>query len=495
MALDDPFAFAGSELVIGLVAPVGSNLGEVLRWLVDRLELFKYEIHEIRLSEFADKLEPRESYANEYERIDKLMTKGDDMRRAVKRADVLALHAANAIQQERTLAQPQPRRAYILRSLKHPAEVTTLRRIYGSGFFLMGVARSEAQRRGYLENDKGVKPEQVTSLFERDEAEDDDLGQQTRDTYHLADAFVATKEHVQRFLDLVFGEPHQTPTPDEDAMFLAFSAALRSADLSRQVGAVIVSTHGEIVATGANDVPAPGGGQYHPGRSDWRDRALGGDPNQQRRDAIIVDVTRRLVPSLKDRSNEEVLKVARETLEGSPIMDITEFHRAVHAEMHALLACARGGISVKDATLYSTTFPCHNCAKHIVAAGIKKVVYVEPYAKSQAESLHGDAIVRSERSEAPAIDKGSAGEHWRVEFVPFVGIGPRRYFDLFSMSLAAGATKRERKLAGKTKNFDRESANPRIAMLPNSYITREQLAAALLVQLTEVQGEEARSES
>ncbi|MDN3612645.1 hypothetical protein QWZ16_23945 [Vibrio ostreicida] len=26
-------------------------------------------------------------------------------------------------------------------------------------------------------------------------------------------------------------------------------------------------------------------------------------------------------------------------------------------------------------------FPCHNCAKHIVASGIKRVVYVEPYPK------------------------------------------------------------------------------------------------------------------
>ena len=271
-----------------------------------------------------------------------------------------------------------------------------------------------------------MKPEQVTSLFKRDEAEDDELGQQTRDTYHLADAFVATKEDVQRFLDLVFGEPHKTPTDDEDAMFLAFSAALRSADLSRQVGAVIVSAHGEIVGTGANDVPAPGGGPYRPGRSHKRDHALGGDPNQQRRDAIIVDVTRRLIESCKDSPDEDVLKIARTRLEGSPIMDITEFHRAVHAEMHAILACARGGISVKGVTLYSTTFPCHNCTKHIVAAGIEKVVYVEPYEKSQAESLHGDAIVRSDRSgEAFLATRGRGADHEAQRLIGDVATRPR----------------------------------------------------------------------
>jgi deoxycytidylate deaminase len=73
-------------------------------------------------------------------------------------------------------------------------------------------------------------------------------------------------------------------------------------------------------------------------------------------------------------------------------LDITEFGRPVHAEMEAILSCARIGISPKMGTLYCTTFPCHNCAKHIVAAGIKRVVYVEPYPKSKAEKLHSDSL-------------------------------------------------------------------------------------------------------
>ena len=62
----------------------------------------------------------------------------------------------------------------------------------------------------------------------------------------------------------------------------------------------------------------------------------------------------------------------------SRVMDLIEFGRILHAEMSALSDAARKGICVEGATLYCTTFPCHLCAKLIVAAGITKVVYLEP---------------------------------------------------------------------------------------------------------------------
>ena len=69
--------------------------------------------------------------------------------------------------------------------------------------------------------------------------------------------------------------------------------------------------------------------------------------------------------------------------------------------MEELLFCARNTVDTRRATLYTTTFPCHNCAKHIIAAGIARVVYVEPYPKSKAMEFHGDALVR-EKSPIPA---------------------------------------------------------------------------------------------
>ena len=52
---------------------------------------------------------------------------------------------------------------------------------------------------------------------------------------------------------------------------------------------------------------------------------------------------------------------------------------AVHAELNAILQCAKMGICCEDATLYVTTKPCASCMKAIIQSGIRKVVYIEDY--------------------------------------------------------------------------------------------------------------------
>src|ERR1019366_6349790 len=82
--------------------------------------------------------------------------------------------------------------------------------------------------------------------MERDQDEDAPYGQRSRKTFELADVFIQLKsdeykQQLERFLDLLFGHPYLTPEPDEHAMFLAYSAGLRSGQLARQVGAAIRS--------------------------------------------------------------------------------------------------------------------------------------------------------------------------------------------------------------------------------------------------------------
>jgi deoxycytidylate deaminase len=76
----------------------------------------------------------------------------------------------------------------------------------------------------------------------------------------------------------------------------------------------------------------------------------------------------------------------------SQMRNLLEFGRAVHPEMAALTDAARRGVSVAGCTMYVTTFPCHLCARHVVAAGIRKVIYIEPYAKSRTASLYPDSV-------------------------------------------------------------------------------------------------------
>jgi deoxycytidylate deaminase len=306
---------------------------------------------------------------------------------------------------------------------------------------------------------------EATALITRDRSEGDDLGQQLRDTFTLSDVFLQSGDEKQldRFLDMVFGYPFSTPTHDEHAMFLAYGPSMRSGQLARQVGAVIVSENGEVIGTGANDVPRFGGGLYWPGEGDRRDHVLGYDANDQEINEIIDDILAR-VSKAAPLVDEERLKAL---LAKSRVGDLTEFGRPVHAEMEAVLACARSGVSPKRGTLYSTTFPCHNCAKHIVAAGIERVVYVEPYPKSQALALHPDSI---------ALDDPEAGD--RVKFVPFEGVGARRYIDLFSMRLSAGIQVKRKQVDGTIMPWKRAGAKPRVRMAPYSYLEREWIATS-----------------
>ncbi|WP_129704839.1 ComE operon protein 2 [Priestia megaterium] len=53
--------------------------------------------------------------------------------------------------------------------------------------------------------------------------------------------------------------------------------------------------------------------------------------------------------------------------------------RTVHAEVNALLQCAKFGVKTEDAEVYVTHFPCLNCCKALIQAGIKTVYYANDY--------------------------------------------------------------------------------------------------------------------
>ena len=51
----------------------------------------------------------------------------------------------------------------------------------------------------------------------------------------------------------------------------------------------------------------------------------------------------------------------------------------IHAEQNALMFCAKNGIPTDGTTMYITLSPCATCAKLLVQAGIKRVVFLEYY--------------------------------------------------------------------------------------------------------------------
>ena len=254
------------------------------------------------------------------------------------------------------------------------------------------------------------------------------FGQRLRDTFPRADVFIAVHRpddattQVRRFVDLLFAHPFHTPTQDEVAMFQARAAALRSADLSRQVGAVIATASGEVISVGTNEVPTGAGGQYWPdSKPDGRDFQRGDNESFRIRRSMLAELLQRmgeagwLADKIAEATRHNVDAVVEDLLprvRDSVMMSVGEFGRTVHAEMAALMDAARRGVAVRGTTLFSTTFPCHNCTKHIAAAGISRVVYIEPFPKSRAGELHDDAI---------EVD-GTGRVEGKVNFGPFVGV-------------------------------------------------------------------------
>ena len=74
--------------------------------------------------------------------------------------------------------------------------------------------------------------------------------------------------------------------------------------------------------------------------------------------------------------------------------------RTIHAEMNAILQCAKFGVPTAEADIYVTHFPCLQCCKAIIQAGIKSVYYAEDYKNHPyAVELFQQANVRTEKVE------------------------------------------------------------------------------------------------
>ncbi len=492
------------EIFIGLVGPLGVDLKLVGDELSDALIEVGYKPEIIKLSSILN--EPTVSKihkvklkeAPEDERIRLYMDAGNNLRKKLKANDALALFSVNQIRKIRKSANGDadifiPKKAYILHSFKNKDEIETLRNIYGPSFFVVSVYSSREKRKNNLskriEKSKGKSKDHdcnaiAEKLIDADYNEEHDKhGQDVKSAFPLSDLFISVedtrpqlKASITRFVHALFGYPYHTPTKNEFGMFLAFSAALRSADLSRQVGSAVLNDDGDLLAIGCNEVPKFGGGQY------WeddegnkaRDFEVGYDSSAKMKKELLEETLRIMKTDGVIAKNRDVPTLTDELLSGSlkdaDISNLLEFGRMIHAEMAAISDAAKRGISLKGATLFCTTFPCHMCARHIISAGIKRVIYVEPYPKSKAQELHHDSIV---------VDSSDQIES-KVGFLPFVGIAPYRFHDFFRH----GKIKNKDGTRLKWRTNDDAESRPKIKVYNSmSYITHEKDVLKLISEI------------
>ncbi|MHB8394352.1 MAG: hypothetical protein ACYDC5_07600 [Candidatus Dormibacteria bacterium] len=312
-------------------------------------------------------------------------------------------------------------------------------------------------------------------MIATDEFEEDEFGQRVAETFPLADVFVDPSDDrkdaltVASFIELLFGSPYLSPGPEELAMFHAYVAAARSASMSRQVGAAIVSPSGDLIATGTNEVPKAFGGQYWQGDIDDHRDHVG---LEDRSDRMLLDNLAEVLQRLQSANwlaakwrklpSDDLASLAlmppshtgsAGPLRGAKLLNVIEYVRAVHAEMAAITNCALRGVSTDGATLATTTFPCHDCAKHIVAAGVRVVVFVDPYPKSLVQELYKDSIAVGD----------PAGGATKVHFRPFIGLAPALFWGLYRRDF-----KRKRE-DGKVLNWPGSHPIPRLPMAAHNF--------------------------
>lgn len=479
---DDPLTLLrpmpDPEIVFGLVGPVGVELGPVIDAIEQELN-GRYRTKTLKLSELVeDFFKVDYSQDAEHLRIRKLMLLGTYLRQMSGLGEAVGLLGVEEISRvrEEEMEGETSGNAFIIRSIKTPEEVQLFRNVYGKGFYLISIYSHRENRVSNLSNrladslhgDVKKCRARAERLVEIDELENRPFGQDVQDAFPLADLFVNSDDReglrlqVSRFIELIFGYRFSTPSMEEHGMQHARSAALRSSDMNRQVGAALSNSEGDLLALGCNDVPKAGGGFYWPNNSpDERDFRRGVDSMSEHRGQVIRELLARLDGAGLLKLENSIQNVAeslltgdlRRVLKGATATSILEFGRSVHAEMAAITTAARLGVKLEGATMYVTTFPCHICARHIVASGIRNVFYIEPYPKSRAKLLHGDAIL---------VDPITPSDKL-TNFQPFKGIAPSRYFELFD----AGDKRKDS--SGKVSPWKITNGSPRFQRFVATY--------------------------
>lgn len=471
------------ELIIGLVGPIGSGATKtalILEEILAKDYNYKVTFHKVRelIGACAQHVGMvyDESRLSGESRVDVLQKIGNELRKKFS-ADYLARKCIEQIALDRlrdgylkdgmgNLVPLPQRRVHLIDSLKHPAELELLRLVYGDIFWLVGVFAPEDIRKDRLLG-RGVDKRNLDALIMRDENEDLAYGQKVRETFYNADFFIRNdqvnevelRRVIVRYLDILLNVDVRTPNRHEAAMYSATSAAATSACLSRQVGAAIYSNEGELLGVGWNDVPRAGGGLYRDEneKGDHRCYRWGGKicHNDDRKERLFRKIYDALVA---DKLIDEAANFAdvKSSLYQCGIRELLEFSRSIHAEMEAILSVARaGGKGLVGGTLYTTTYPCHNCARHIVAAGIDKVYFIEPFPKSLAVALHSDSISASLSAEK------------KVVFLQYEGVAPKNIIRLFKVSS-------ERKRDGRLFVRQRTDAVPAFQPMLDGFATYEQ---------------------
>ncbi len=451
------------EVIIGLVNPIGcANKAVFLSSLKKEMKARGYEMIEINITkELFEKVGDDVPKSLDIFLKMELLSK---LRQLYGNAYMAAI-AIRKITKERE-SYINKKRVYVIDQLKHTDESKLLNAVYGENYIQISCFSNKENRnqvieklilrsgkcdcnemdceiKNYIKKLNAVKYCKLVSYIDSDELfkelksgyreiqrdcshqllkkdfielyrNDEENGQQVAKLFDKSHYYINLdilkpdiSKQVAKFAQHLFGEYEGYPSQDEFGMSIAYAASKRSNfPNARHIGACIISEYGEVIAAGSIRAP----------NSDSNTT----DDGMRSIEAGYCNFKSKIHDMREWLDNEESTK-AKEVSEF--LRDSLDFHPCTHAEIAAIMDAAKLGISVRNATLYSTTFPCHLCAKDIISAGIKKVVFIEPYPKSKNEELYSKLIVIDALGEVRGM----------IPFNTFFGVGPRRYNYVYSL--------------------------------------------------------------
>jgi deoxycytidylate deaminase/dephospho-CoA kinase len=291
----------------------------------------------------------------------------------------------------------------VIESIKNVGEITVLRRLFGYRLLLVAILSDidvRIQRLIPLYDELGLDPSHVKDDDLRDRNEEVPYGQEVELCIDLADIILLNNDSMQDFLtkiDDLVGLADRSKTRDltetEIYMHSAYSMARGSKCLKRHVGAVLVDSLGRVVAAGYNENPSgtkPCAEEvlynFRCHRDIVRNEHFASLARRGARCPVCNSPIARIEgpPWRCPRCYQQGRKT---NLEVYFFPDrAMNWCTAVHAEVRAILAA---GDRARGAVLYTTTFPCMQCAEKITEAGVAGVVYTEAY-----PDLYGSARMR-----------------------------------------------------------------------------------------------------
>jgi len=409
------------RLIIALTGSVGSGCSWLANDFLGREEDFRVfsirkEILEVEAKDRGiDLTKGKKSKRKKLQDIGNKLRK-EDIENG-RSGGILVRRAISILEKERC------KKSIVIYSIKNPLEVEELKKYSNAYLIAMDTALSirwerikERQYKNdyaqFLRDDERDKDEGLTI----DEGEKTYYyGQQVQKCVDLADIVIGNdtdfndseekkeilKEKIRQHLQVIRKPGYRNPNNMELLMNNAYCTSLQSRCIKRQVGAIIIKEENDskdqvggyyLISAGCNNV--------HRGQADcskeyktcYRDKKRAGLFEKIRHCPNCGQKLREGKCSNKKCEYSKTKSDVRVSFLLGKALDLC---RSLHAEENAILQISYlGGFPLKDAILYTTTFPCLLCAKKILAIGIKEVVYVEPYPVEEARQMLESAGVK-----------------------------------------------------------------------------------------------------